>query len=104
MSEGNKLPEGVAQQLADVQEHLLAAQEELARKTVTGEAGDGAVKIVLSGNQICMDVVIDPGLAAGGDVVKLQELVLAAMNIALNDSRTLALQNLGPLSLDMDEE
>ena len=104
MSEGNKLPEGVAKQLADIQDQLFAAQEELAQTTVTGESGGGAVKITLTGNQICMDVSIDPTLIQEGDPANIQDLLVTAINIALNESRTLALKNLGPLSPDLYDE
>lgn len=86
------------QQLQEVQEQVLKAQEELAGETVTGAAGDGAVTVTLTGQQHCSAVEIDPELLKDADVEMLQDLVLTAFNNALEESRQLALKRLGPLS------
>lgn len=101
MEKGKKVPKGMAAQLQKLQEQLLAAQAELASQTVTGAAGGGAVKVTLTGDQRCTAVEIAPELLEGGDVAMLQDLILAALNTALEDSRHLAHKHLGPLSGDL---
>lgn len=91
-------PKNMMQQLQALQEQLMAAQEKLADETVTGTAGGGAVKITLTGDQRCTAVVIDAELIAEGDIDMLQDLILAALNNALETSQQLAAERLGPLT------
>ncbi len=76
---------------------LRQAQTELAEQTVEVSAGDGSVRVVMSGTQRCKEVHIDPRLAAEGQAGLLQDLVLVAVNQAIEDSQLLAAQRLGPI-------
>lgn len=68
-----------------VQEGAKRLQEELEQMEITGEAGGGLVKVVLSGNQEPRRVDISPEvLSEGADV--LSDLVAAAMKDAYNKS------------------
>ena len=89
---------GMMQQLQKLQEQLAQAQEQLAEETVTYTAGGGAIKVVMTGDQKCRSVDIDPELLKDADVEMLQDLVLAAVNGALDASRALASERLGPLA------
>ena len=89
---------GMMQQIQKLQEQLAQTQEQLAQETVNYSAGGGAIKIVMTGDQRCQSVVIDPELLKDADVEMLQDLVLAAVNGALEASRTLASERLGPLT------
>lgn len=89
---------GMLKQLRQVQGELVKAQQELAKETVTGEAGKGAVKATVTGDQRVMDLVIDSGLLSAGNAARLNELLVEALNNALNDSRELAKKRLGPLT------
>ncbi|MDH5507067.1 MAG: YbaB/EbfC family nucleoid-associated protein [Anaerolineae bacterium] len=98
MSKGMELPQGMAEQLKQLQDQLLSAQAELANEIVTATSGGGAVSIAVTGDQRCTEVSIDAQLLADGDVEMLQDLVKAAINTALEESRQLASSRLGPLS------
>jgi DNA-binding YbaB/EbfC family protein len=103
MAKGYKAPKrmgstGMMQQLQKLQEQLQQTQEQLAQETVTATAGGGAVKITLTGDQRCTAVEIDPQLIQDGDVEMIQDLMLAAINAALDRSRELAAERLGPLA------
>ena len=86
------------QQIQRLQEQLAAAQARLADEVVVGTAGGGAVEVVMTGDQKCQSVEIDPELLKDIDVEMLQDLVLAAVNGALEASRALASERLGPLA------
>lgn len=88
---------GMMGQLQKLQEQLQIAQEQLASETVTATAG-GAVKITMTGDQRCLAVELDPELLKEADVEMLQDLLLTAINSALDQSRELASQHLGPLA------
>jgi DNA-binding YbaB/EbfC family protein len=85
-------------QLQKLQEQLEVAQAKLAEETVTGTAGGGAIKVVMTGDQHCKSVEIDPELLKDADADMLQDMVLAAVNNALDASRNLASERLGPLA------
>jgi hypothetical protein len=103
MAKGFKGPKmqnqmGMMQQLQKLQEQLEIAQAKLAEETVTASAGGGAVTITVTGDQQCRAVEIDAALLQEGDVEMLQDLLLTAFNSALEKSRQLAAERLGPLA------
>jgi nucleoid-associated protein EbfC len=68
-----------------VQEGARQLQEELEQMEIEGDAQNGAVKVVLSGNQEPLRVIISPEiLGEGAEVVS--DLVTAAMKDAYNKS------------------
>jgi hypothetical protein len=89
---------GMMGQLQKLQEQLAAAQAKLADETVTASAGGGAVKVTVTGDQRCRGVEIDPELLQDADVEMLQDLILTAFNSALDKSRELAAERMGPLA------
>lgn len=89
---------GMLKNLRNIQKELVKAQKELAKETVTAEASDGAVKVTVTGNQKVTGLEIDPKLLAESDAQELSRLLQEALNQALDDSRQLAQERLGPLS------
>jgi len=89
---------GMMQQLQRLQQQMAEAQEKLALETVTETAGGGAVKVTMTGNQKCRSVEIDPALLKEADAEMLQDLVLTAVNLALDKSRELQEQVMSPLA------
>jgi DNA-binding YbaB/EbfC family protein len=73
---------GLLQQAQKMQQEMQKAQEELARVTVTGEAGGGLVKVTMNGKHAVSRVEIDPSLL--GDPEMLEDIVTAAINDAVN--------------------
>ena len=90
--------QGMMQQIQKLQKQMMKVQEELAEEKVTGTAGGGVVKAVVTGDQQCLSVDIEPGLLEDGDVEMLQDLIVAAVNNGLEKSRELAAERLGPLA------
>ena len=77
----------MAQQM---QQEMLRIQGELETLTVDGSAGGGVVKAVVSGKQELVSVTIDPAAVDPDDVDMLQDLIVAAINDALGNSRRIA--------------
>jgi DNA-binding YbaB/EbfC family protein len=103
MAKGFKAPKGqnpknMMQQLQKLQEQIQSTQAQLAEETVTATVGGGAIKIVMTGDQNCRAVEIDPALLEDADVEMLQDLFLTAFNTAIDQSRELAAERLGPLA------
>ncbi|WP_339813735.1 YbaB/EbfC family nucleoid-associated protein [uncultured Imperialibacter sp.] len=66
----------------EVQDKMKAAQENLARIEVEGESGAGMVKAVVNGKKKLISLDIDPSLLNDKDKEMLQDLVIAAVNMA----------------------
>lgn len=71
------------QQAQKMQEKMLEAQENLAKMEVTGEAGGGLVKVVMTGKHQAKKISIDASLFAEEDQEMLEDLVAAAINDAV---------------------
>lgn len=82
-----KDPMKMLRQVQQMQDRMAKAQKELEEETVEATAGGGAVRVVATGAQKIVSVHVDPG--ANEDVEMLQDLVLAAVNEALDKSREL---------------
>ncbi len=89
---------GMMQQFQRLQQQLAETQAKLAEETVTATAGGGAVKVTMTGDQKCKAIEISPELLKEADAEMLQDLILAAVNLALDQSRQLAADRLGPLA------
>ena len=85
-------------QLQKLQAQMAAAQEQLAIETVTVTAGGGAIKVTMTGDQKCTGVEIDPDFLKDADAEMLNDMVLTAVNLALDKSRELQEQRMGPLA------
>lgn len=81
-----------------MQQQMARVQEELAEATVEGSAGGGVVRAVVTGRQELVSIAIDPDAVDPADVEMLQDLVVAAINEALDASRALAEQRLGAVT------
>jgi DNA-binding YbaB/EbfC family protein len=84
--------------LQKLQEQVQQMQDQLADETVTASAGGGVVKVTMTGDQHCRSIVLDPQILQDADVEMLQDLVLTAVNNALDASRQLAADRMGPLT------
>jgi nucleoid-associated protein EbfC len=84
--------------LQKLQEQIQQVQEQLADETVTATAGGGVVKVTMTGDQHCRGVELDPQILQDADVEMMQDLILTAVNNALDASRQLAADRMGPLT------
>ncbi|WP_409343455.1 YbaB/EbfC family nucleoid-associated protein [Paenibacillus sp. MBLB4367] len=82
-------------QVKKMQEQMMKAQEELGTKTVEGTAGGGVVTVVANGHKKITSIVIKPEAVDPDDVDMLQDLVLTAVNDALNQAEELANKDMG---------
>lgn len=90
------------QQAQKMQEQLASAQEELAEREFEGSAGGGVVKATVKGSGQVLRVDIDPAVIDPDDPEMLGDLVVAAVNAALNNVSEAASDQLGGLTGGMD--
>jgi hypothetical protein len=81
-----------------MQQEMARIQAELGETEVAGSAGGGVVTAVVTGKQELRSVAIDPSAVDPDDVEMLQDLVVAAVNDALDASRRLAEQKMGAVT------
>jgi nucleoid-associated protein EbfC len=89
---------GMMNQIKRLQEQMEATQAQLAIETVTATVGGGAVKVTMTGDQKCKSIDIDPEMLKDADAEMLQDMILSAVNMALDQSRQLQADRMGPLS------
>ena len=89
---------GLAGQLQAMQQQMLEAQEALADKTVEVSSGGGAVSVVITGHQKLQSITIDPEVVDPEDVEMLQDLIIAAINEAVEASQNLAADEMGSIT------
>lgn len=78
---------------------LKKLQSQLAKEIVEVEAGDGAVKIQINGEQKVKKVIIDPAKAGIEDSEKLERWLESAISQAITKSQQIAadkMKQLGP--------
>jgi DNA-binding YbaB/EbfC family protein len=83
-----KDPMKMLRQVQQMQDRMGKVQSELETETVAASAGGGAVTVVATGTQKIVSVTIDP--AAADDNEMLQDLVVAAVNEAIEKSKQMA--------------
>jgi DNA-binding YbaB/EbfC family protein len=87
-----------ANPLAQAQEMLARAQQELAEAIVEGTAGGGAVKIQMTAQRNITGIQISPDVLDPDDVTMLQDLILAAIADATEKAEAKQAESLGALT------
>ncbi|WP_343073772.1 YbaB/EbfC family nucleoid-associated protein [Atribacter laminatus] len=81
-----------------MQAKMAKMQEELKTKQVEASSGGGMVKVTSNGQQEILEIIIEPSLLEENDIEMLQDLVLAAVNEALNRSREMAQEEMAKIT------
>ncbi|WP_327143211.1 MULTISPECIES: YbaB/EbfC family nucleoid-associated protein [unclassified Nocardia] len=85
-------------QAQQMQQAVMAAQQEIAESEVDGEAGGGLVRARIRATGEVLSLTIDPKVVDPEDVETLQDLVIGALNDAMDNAQQLAADRLGPLA------
>ena len=84
--------------LQQMQQRLQKAQEELANETVEVGVGGGAVTVVMTGHQKVRSVKIAKEVIDPEDAEMLEDLIVAAVNEAVEKSQELVQKRLGAIT------
>lgn len=85
-------------QAQEFQQKMGQVQEELAKKTITSEAGGGMVTAVVNGKNELLSLRIEKEVIDPEDPDMLQDLIVAAVNDAMRKAREMAQSELGRLT------
>lgn len=72
--------------LQEAQQKMNESKDRLKHITVEGEAGNGAVKVVVTGDREVKSIGIDPALLEGDRKEELEDLLISALNRALKNA------------------
>lgn len=72
--------------MGNMEEKQKALQEKLKQIEIEAEAGDGAVVAKVNGNKVLLNIKIDQNKISLEDVEELEDLVLTAVNRALEEA------------------
>jgi len=89
-------------QLQKLQEEMVRTQEALAEETLEVSVGGGAVTVVITGQQRVQSIHIAPDVVDPEDVEMLEDLIVAAVNEAIEQSQGLAADRMGALTGGLD--
>ncbi|HTW93446.1 MAG TPA: YbaB/EbfC family nucleoid-associated protein [Tepidisphaeraceae bacterium] len=73
---------GIMKNARQFQDRLQALQEEMARKTVTADAGAGAVSATVNGRMELVKLTIDKTRVDPADTEMLEDLIVSAVQLA----------------------
>jgi DNA-binding YbaB/EbfC family protein len=85
------------QQAQRMQEQLQKAQAEIAKQTITAEAGAGLVKVTMNGKHEVQKVEFDPALLQEERGV-IEDIVAAAVNAAVKKVEELNRSSMGAMA------
>ncbi|MBN1321051.1 MAG: YbaB/EbfC family nucleoid-associated protein [Thermoleophilia bacterium] len=85
-------------QAAEMQKNLQKVQAELAERTVEFSSGGGVVKAVARGDGTIESITIEPKVIDPSDADMLQDLVLAAVNGAIQAAKEMGAAEMSKLT------
>jgi DNA-binding YbaB/EbfC family protein len=89
---------GMMQQLQQLQQDMVQAQEDLANEVLTVSVGGEAVTVEITGHQRVVSIKVSPEVLAAGDAEMLNDLLLAAVNEAIVQSQNRAKERMETLT------
>ncbi len=93
--------QGMLKQVQKMQAELQKVQAELVNLVVTEEAGGGMIKATANGHQELISIEIDPQVIIANEKEILEDLVVAAVNKALQSAKKAADEELAKVTKGM---
>ncbi|MEG2310810.1 MAG: YbaB/EbfC family nucleoid-associated protein [Clostridia bacterium] len=91
--------QNLVKQAQKMQEQMQVKQEEVAKKSIETSAGGGAVIVKATGNKVIKEIIIKKDVVDPEDIEMLQDLILTAVNEALNKADSIMQNELGEFNV-----
>lgn len=91
-------PKDLMRQVQQMQSQMESIQEETNREVIEISSGGGMVKVAINGALEVQSVVIDPEVVVPEDVDMLQDLILAAVNEAIQKAQAMVADRMAALT------
>jgi nucleoid-associated protein EbfC len=85
-------------QVQQMQEQMATQQDALANETLSVTAGGGAITVVITGHQRLQSIEIQPELLDPEEAELLQDMLVAAVNSAIEQSQAMAAERMEGLT------
>jgi hypothetical protein len=92
----------IMKQAQQFQAKMAKLQEEVGDRTVEASSGGGMVTVTANGRQEIVAITIEPEVIDPEDREMLQDLVMAAVNDALNKAKEMMNEEMGTLTKGMN--
>jgi DNA-binding YbaB/EbfC family protein len=86
------------QQAKSMQDNMAKVQNELQNMRVEAVVDSGTIKVVANGRQEIIDIMIDPGIIHPANAGVIQDLMISAVNKALEKSKNLAKEEMNKVT------
>ena len=93
--------QGMLKQVQKMQAEMEKIQNELGNKTVSAESGGGMVKAMANGKKEIISIEIDNEVVSSGDKEMIEDLVVAAVNKALESANKMAEEEMANVTKGM---
>ncbi|MBQ6520042.1 MAG: YbaB/EbfC family nucleoid-associated protein [Anaerolineaceae bacterium] len=85
-------------QFQSLQKQMMEQQEKIAEMEVSSSVGGGALKITMSGDQVCKNVEIDPEFLKDVDAEMLQDMLITGINSAIEQSKKIQEEHMNSIT------
>ena len=92
---------GLMKNARQLQERMTSLQDEMGRKTVTADAGAGAVTATVNGRMELVQLKIDKARVDPGDTEMLEDLIVSAVRMAQEKAGEMMKEEMSRAAADM---
>ena len=93
--------QNLMKQVQKMQEKMGEVQAQLENKTITAESGGGMVKVTANGRQQIVKIEMEKEVVDPEDIEMLEDLVVAAVNKAIEESNAMAQEEMAKVTSGM---
>lgn len=95
---GGQNMDSMIHQARKMQDQMTALQEDIEQRTFDATAGGGAVRVTITGKKTIQSITLQPDVVNADDIEMLQDLIISAVNEAINAVETTTEQEMSKIT------